>query len=104
MNLALVHDHVTPAIGAFSVGVAVSTLASRVYRFAPAATGQLNTDFHLVTVGSGIHCYDATDAPAQLIFLELVSATRVRIEGRAGASCGDPTSWAFTGAPTEFER
>jgi hypothetical protein len=104
LNLALVHDNVNPAIAAISVGTAVPSLPSRVYRFVPASSGRLNSDFPLVTVGSGIHCYDATDVPDALVFLQLVSATRLQIEGRPGASCGDPSTWAFTSAATEFER
>jgi hypothetical protein len=104
MNLALVHDNVNPEIAAISVGTAVPSLPSRVYRFVPASSGRLNSDFPLVTVGGGIHCYDATDVPDTLVFLQLVAATRLQIEGRPGASCGDPSTWAFTSAATEFER
>ena len=32
------------------------------------------------------------------------SPTRVRIEGVLGATCGDPSAWAFTSGAREFAR
>jgi hypothetical protein len=103
-NLALVHDNVIPTLAAFSVGTAVPSLPSRVYRFTPDAAGRVNTDFHLVNAVGTIHCYDATNVANQLILIQLVSATRLRIEGQAGTSCGAPESWAFTAGAVTFDR
>ena len=103
-NLALVHDNVDPAIGAISVGTAIPPLPSRVYRFTPAMSGRVRTDFSLVTADGSIHCYDATDAPDRVILLQLLSATTVRIEGLMQAACGDPATWAFGDGAVDFER
>jgi hypothetical protein len=106
-HLALAHDNIDPRIGVISVGTSVPSLPPRYWGFTPAATGRVNADFPRVTVDGLTYCYEnflnATQ-PIKHVLVQLISATRVRIEGFAGALCGNESTWAFTAGAREFAR
>jgi hypothetical protein len=107
LHLALVRDYIDPAIAAFSVGTSVPSLPTDLYRFSPAGSGRLNLDFQLVRPGSQVYCYELTSQrlpSARVVLIQLVTEQRLRIEGRAGASCGPSEGWAFSASATEFAR
>jgi hypothetical protein len=107
LHLALVRDYIDPAIAVFSVGTSVPSLPTNLYRFQTAGSGRLNLDFPLVRPGSQVFCYEPTtqiSAGARVVLIQLVTEQRLRIEGRAGGSCGPAESWALSAAATEFAR
>jgi hypothetical protein len=102
-NLALVHDNVIPTLArspwAPQSPACVARLSVHTRRSRPRE--------HRLPPGNAvgtIHCYDATNVANQLILIQLVSTTRLRIEGQAGTSCGAPESWAFTAGAVTFDR
>jgi hypothetical protein len=106
-HLALAHDNGDPALGVISVGTSVPTVAAGAFTFTPAPTGRVNLDFPLVTPSGQIYCYQSfllSPPPPRHILIQLLSATRVRIDGLLGASCGDPSTWVFSPGAREFTR
>jgi hypothetical protein len=108
-HLALVHHMVDPSLGVFSVGTSIPSAAQGLYVFSPQTTGRVNLDFLHVTPGSGIHCYEFQPGGVyysldQVIFIELTPDETLRIEGRPGSACGDPSDWAFTPEAVQFQR
>jgi hypothetical protein len=107
-HLALAHDHIDPRIGVISVGTSVPSLPTKSWGFTPAASGRVNADFPRVTADGLTYCYQTFSPnpppPLRHVLIQLVSATRVRIEGFLGALCGDPSTWAFTAGAREFAR
>ena len=108
-HLALVHDNVTPGVGAFSMGNSVPSIPLGVYNFTPAAsaTTRVNTDFNAVTANGQPYCYESFIGGVggnKHVLLQLVSATSLKIEGLAGATCGSSSTWAFTSAAVTFAR
>ena len=101
-HLALAHDNVNPATGAFSVGTSIPSFPSGVYTFAPASTGRVNLDFPFVQVVGEIECYQVT--ANRRVLIQLVSATRLRIEGFGTGACGDPASWTMDAGAVTFDR
>jgi hypothetical protein len=106
LHLGLVRDYIDPAVAAFSVGTTIPSLPSNLYRFDPVDTGRVNVDFPHVGADGPIYCYEPTAvAPTSyLVFIQLLSETRLRIEGSPGTSCGAPESWAFSAGAVEFTR
>lgn len=106
-HLALAHDNVDPRIAVISVGTSIPSLPTRYWGFTPAATGRVNADFSRVTADGQSYCYQTfvgATSPIRHVLIQLISATRVRIEGFTGALCGDPSTWAFTAGAREFVR
>jgi hypothetical protein len=105
-HLALAHDNGDPRIGVISAGTSIPSLPVGARNFTPVTTGRINVDFPLVTANGQIYCYQNFGGapPARHVLLQLVSASRVRIEGVLGALCGDPTTWTFTSGAREFMR
>ena len=106
-HLALAHDNIDPRIGVISIGTSVPSLPARYWGFTPAASGRVNADFSRVTADGLTYCYQSflnATSPIRHILIQLVSATRVRIEGFTGPLCGDPSTWAFTAGAREFAR
>ncbi len=101
-HVALAHENWDPTIGAFSIGTQLTGTSGGVFNFTPSTTSRTNRDFNLVTTDGNIYCYEVT--PANHIFTQLVSNTHVKIEFNAGATCGDSTTWAFTGNAVTFAR
>lgn len=107
-NLALVHDNVDPAKGAFSIGTTVTSYYAGLRYFTPATSGLVNLDFDLVTADGNIHCYDnLTDSggnPVQstILLVQMTGETTLVIEKQGAASCG-AGPWEFS-SPSEFER
>ena len=67
----------------------------------------MNLDFPLVTANGQIYCYQSfvpSGPVPRHVLLQLVSASRVRIDGVLGGSCGDPSTWVFTPGAREFTR
>ncbi|MGH7696044.1 MAG: hypothetical protein ACRENH_13745 [Gemmatimonadaceae bacterium] len=106
-HLALAHDNTDPRIGVISVGTSVPSLPPRYWGFTPAASGRVNADFSRVTADGMTYCYQSflnATSPIRHVLIQLVSATRVRIEGFTGVLCGDESTWAFTAGAREFAR
>ena len=106
-HLALVHDNVDPRIAVISVGTSIPSLPTRYWGFTPATSGRVNADFPRVTADGLTYCYQTfvgATSPIRHVLIQLISATRVRIEGFTGALCGDPSTWAFTAGAREFAR
>lgn len=103
-HLALVHDNVDPTTGVFSVGSSVPSLPSGTYSFAPSTTGKRNLDFRLANTVGMIYCYEITFPSGRHIFVQLVNASRIRIEGSVGGSCGAEESWSLSAGAVEFSR
>jgi hypothetical protein len=111
-HLALAHENVDPRLGVISSGTSIPSLTAGARIFTPVSTGRVpgrvNTDFSAVTADGFIYCYEtfspSPPPPARHVLVQLVSPTRVRIEGVTGALCGDPSSWAFTTGAREFSR
>jgi hypothetical protein len=107
LHLALVRDHLDPAIAAFSVGTSIPSLPTQLYRFEPSGAGRVNVDFPNVQPDGMIYCYEARvhpSVPAKVILLQMVAGERLRIEGRAEAACGEAAAWSFTAGAVEFVR
>jgi hypothetical protein len=103
-HLALVHQNWDPTIGAFSIGTTVPGTSSNVLMFAALDTGRLNRDFDLVTADGKLYCYEPTNLSGHVL-VQLVGATQLKIElSTAAATCGDSTTWAFTGSAATFAR
>ena len=104
-HLALVHDNVDPSLGVFSVGTSIPSLPAGTYAFAPTSAGSFNRNFDGLTADGVVYCYD-TDVPARRrIVVQLVSATRLRIEGGpADSRCGDPSTWQLSSGAVQFTR
>ena len=110
-HLALAHDNVDPRLGVISAGTSIPSLpslAGDVRTFTPSASGRVNTDFPMVTADNQIYCYQTfrgnVSPPARHVLIQLLSPTRVRIDGIVGATCGDPATWAFSSGAREFSR
>jgi hypothetical protein len=101
-HLALAHDNVTPGTGAFSVGTSIPSLPPGVYKFTPAPTGRVNLDFRFVQTLGETECYEVTSN--RRVLIQLVTVTRLRIEGFGTGTCGAPASWAMTSAAVDFDR
>ena len=101
-HLALAHDNVVPALAAFSVGTSIPSLPTGVYTFTPASTGRVNLDFRYVTTVGEIECY--TVSRNQRVLLQLVSVSRLRVEGVGPGVCVDPSTWAFGAGAVDFDR
>jgi hypothetical protein len=103
-HLALVHDNVIPGQPVFSVGTSVPSLPVGVYLFIPAASGRLNASFDRVTSDGNIYCYQLSNSSGRHIFVQLASASTLKIEGVVGSACGDPATWSLTAAAVQFQR
>jgi hypothetical protein len=101
-HLALAHDNVEPATGAFSVGTSIPSLPAGVYKFAPASNGRVNLDFRFVNTVGETECYEVTGN--RRVLIQLVSVTRIRIEGFGSGVCGNPDTWTLGSGSAEFER
>jgi hypothetical protein len=101
-HLALAHDNIDPAFGAFSVGTSVPSLPTGVYKFTPAQTGRVNLDFRFVTVAGETECYEVTGN--RRVLIQLVSVARLRIEGFGTGACGDPGTWTLSAGAVAFDR
>ncbi len=105
-HLALVHDNVDPSRAVFSVGTSVPGLASGTYDFVPGAPAgdHLNVDFGSVTSDGSTYCYQTAFPKVRRVLVQLVSATRLRIEGSSATSCGPVSTWTFSPSAVEFSR
>ncbi|MFN8581258.1 MAG: hypothetical protein U0163_09820 [Gemmatimonadaceae bacterium] len=105
-HLALVHDNVDPTQAVFSVGTSVPGLSVGTYSFTPSPTaaGHHNVDFGLVTADGAVYCYDTSFPTARRVLVQLVTASRLRIEGASGATCGAGPSWSMSSAAAEYSR
>ena len=106
-HLALAHDNGDPRLGVISTGTSIPGLPVSARNFTPVTTGHVNRDFGLVTADGQIYCYENFQLfapPARHVLLQLISPTRVRIDGLLGAPCGDSSTWAFTASAREFTR
>lgn len=107
-HLALAHDNGDPRIGVISVGTSIPSLPTGAKEFTPATSGRVNLDFPLVANDGSIYCYDTFSPnpppPLRHVLIQVTSATQLRIEGVIGATCGDPSTWAFTGEARVFTR
>jgi hypothetical protein len=101
-HLALIHNNVQPELALFSVGTSIPSIPSAGYTFIPATSGRENLDFRYVTTVGEIECYSLF--ANRRVLLQLVSTSRLRIEGISPGPCGDPPTWAFSTAAVEFER
>jgi hypothetical protein len=93
----------------FSVGTSMgkSGLSPGPYFFQPVTTGVINREFKGLTPAGGTHCYDAFSAmpvPAIVLLVEMPTATTLRMERVAAASCEAARPWNFGPRATEFER
>lgn len=102
-HLALVHQNWDPAIGAFSIGTQVPGTSPTVLQFAPVGTGRLNRDFSGVSADGKLYCYEPNNATGH-VFIQLPSATQLKIEVTSSGACGDSTTWAFGAGVATFAR
>jgi hypothetical protein len=103
-HLALVHHSGSPTIGAFSIGTSVPGTGPAVLTFTPSQTGQVNLDFTRVTADGKIYCYHFLNSASLTAFIRLETASRLRIEVKPIASCGDPATYAFGANAVGFDR
>lgn len=107
-HLALAHDNGDPRIGVISAGISIPSLPTGAREFAPATSGRINLDFPLVTSDGSIYCYQTFSPnpppPLRHVLVQLTSPTQLRIEGVIGATCGEPSTWVFTGGAKTFTR
>lgn len=101
-HLAMVHDNIAPALGAFSVGTSIPSLPSGVYTFTPAASGRVNPDFRYVTTVGEVACYVVSRN--QRVLLQLVTSSRIRVQGIGPGTCGDPAGWILDAGAIVFDR
>ena len=101
-HLALIHNNVQPELALFSVGTSIPSIPSAGYTFTPMSSGRENLDFRYVTTVGEIECYSLFGN--RRVLLELVSTSRIRLEGISPGPCGDPGTWAFSAGAVEFER
>lgn len=106
-HIALVHDNVDPAWGAFSVGTSLQGIAPGIYHFAPNNTGNVNRDFSHITANEEIFCYEPLtrfhDKLPFIILVQLSNDTELHIEKQERDRCGSG-AWNFSSAQTVFER
>lgn len=107
-NIALVHDNVDPAVPVFSIGTSLPGVQSNVYRFAPAATGNVNREFASVTPGSGVVCYEGLadrwgSGLGQTLLVEMQDETTLRVEAVHQESC-DAGSWSLSAGAVSYLR
>lgn len=106
-HLALAHDNGDPRLGVISSGTSIPTIPVGARSFTAITTGRVNLDFSLVTADGRIYCYEnfaLFAPPARHVLVQLISPTRVRIDGVVGAACGDAATWAFSPGAREFTR
>ena len=103
-HLALAHDNVDPGIGNLSIGTSLPGTPAGVYDFVPEPAGRVNADFPRVTADGTTWCYSPRVNRGLHFLVQLVSASRLRIEGVPGIGCGDPAGWHFGTGAVEFAR
>jgi hypothetical protein len=107
-HLALAHDNVDPRLGVISSGTSVPNLQGTAWKFTPPSSGRVNLDFPMVGSDGLIYCYQTFSPnpppPLRHVLIQLVSATRVRIESVIGGTCGEPSTWSFSAGAREFTR
>jgi hypothetical protein len=62
----------------------------------------VNLDFRFVQTLGETECYEVTSN--RRVLIQLVTVTRLRIEGFGTGTCGAPASWAMTSAAVDFDR
>ena len=109
-HLALVDDNVDPTLGAISMGTSVPSIPRGVYLFShdgPAGS-RINYDFSALTLDGNVYCFQSLGAfgfTSNLhVLVQVMTTTSIRIEGFAGDTCGDPTTWVFTAGAIWFLR
>lgn len=106
-ELALVHDHVDPAMAAISIGGTVADAG--VWLFRPEYSGLVNRDFSSVSADSQTYCYQGamtvqggqtpTPFPGRLL-ISLTSDTEMLVE-QQGGGCGDGAAFVD---PVTYKR
>lgn len=102
-HLALVHTSWAPAIGAISIGTSLPGTPPTVLMFNPVQSGRANLDFGQVSADGNIYCYQFTNGQTR-VFLQLVSATSLKIQVAGTGACGDPATWTFGATAVTFSR
>ncbi len=109
-HLALVPDNVDPSKGVFSMGISMEEkgLSSGAYHFGSRHSGLVNRDFREITADGNVYCYETEghfrrEGTKEIILLQLINATTVRIEKLNAVSRGD-RSWKLGSNYVEFER
>ncbi len=86
----------------FSVGTSISSLPSRTYTCTLTATGRVNLAFRFVTTIGETEGYAVS--ANERVLLQLVSATRLRIQGIGSGTCGDLSTWILGTGAVAFKR
>lgn len=108
--LALLHDHVEPAIPIVSMGTSVRGMRLGLYSFTPRAGGTTDRDFADVRPDGATYCWERFSAGRTrsglnlaasdgALLMTMPNATTLRVELRPGATAGPIGPAAFT-----FER
>ncbi len=98
--LGLLHDHVEPAIPIMSMGTSVKGVRLGLYTFTPQSTGTVNRDFADVRPDGKTYCYERfgsgqtrsglnLGAIDGVLLMTMPTATTLRVERRAGATCAN---------------
>lgn len=107
-NIALVHDNFDPSVPVFSMGNSLPGVQSDAYRFVPAASGNINREFALVTPDTGVACYeDLTDRwgteLGMTLLVEMPDENTLRIEAVQQESCGSGP-WSLSTTAVSYLR
>lgn len=108
-NISLVHHNVLPQKGMFSIGTqATTTIEAGDYPFDPTNNGLINRDFKDIKANGQIYCFEPTSITGTYnysfrIILQMMSLTKIKIEGQPIQGCGKGP-WNFNDNAAEFER
>ena len=106
-HLALVHENIESDTAVISLGTGLHTGAA-LLPFESVSSGPINREFNEVTVDGFVYCYESErkavgDRRPVLIFIQLVTKDRLRVEERTGDQCG-PGPYEFKGVTFDFVR
>ena len=104
-------DWMDPELLLVAMGHSVPSLPADGYRFraVPSSEARVNRAFREVTPGTGIHCFERREGAGpwrqdRVILVGFQAPDRIRVEGVARTTCGDPSGWSLSGAAVEFRR
>lgn len=109
-HLALIDNNVYAPQQTISVGNALPNGGGMWVIFTAVSAGQVNRNFAEVTADGQVYCYDSFFDPigqpvvtGYTFLVQMPSATTLRLEKRAVATCG-AGPWSFSGNATSYQR
>lgn len=102
-HLAIARDNVTPSDYAISVGTSQPGFTGGSFPFTPSTSGT-NLSPAMVSVASGIVCFQAKNS--SVVLVQAIAANQIRVEVRSGTpTCASQGPYAFTaGKTTDYYR